>query len=102
MVVAIALDLTGVVAGANPPDVLVELAYAVIGWQAGARFTRPGPQIEQGGDIQAGAESKLADGEPAPARPGLGKSATGQKHGPAFGQAVIAGKIHVAVEAGAR
>lgn len=40
MVVAIALDLTGVVAGANPPDVLVELAYAVIGWQAGARFTR--------------------------------------------------------------
>jgi uncharacterized protein len=25
---------------AAPPDVVVELAYAVIGWQAGVRFTR--------------------------------------------------------------
>jgi uncharacterized protein len=40
MAVAIALNLTGWSFGAVPPDLLVELAYAVIGWQAGVRFTR--------------------------------------------------------------
>ncbi|HLU59434.1 MAG TPA: AbrB family transcriptional regulator [Pseudonocardia sp.] len=40
MCVAIALNLTGLSFGAAPPDALVELAYAVIGWQAGSRFTR--------------------------------------------------------------
>lgn len=40
MVVAIALNLTGWSFGATPPDLLVEIAYAVIGWQAGVRFTR--------------------------------------------------------------
>lgn len=40
MVVAIALNLTGLAGGATPPVVLVEIAYAVIGWQAGVRFTR--------------------------------------------------------------
>ena len=40
MVVALALTLTGVSHGATPPAALVELAYAVIGWQAGVRFTR--------------------------------------------------------------
>lgn len=40
MVVAIALNLTGLAGGATPPAVLVEVAYAVIGWQAGVRFTR--------------------------------------------------------------
>jgi membrane AbrB-like protein len=40
MVVAIALNLAGWSLGATPPDVLVEIAYAVIGWQAGVRFTR--------------------------------------------------------------
>jgi membrane AbrB-like protein len=40
MAVAIALNLTGWSFGATPPDLLVELAYAVIGWQAGVRFTR--------------------------------------------------------------
>jgi membrane AbrB-like protein len=40
MVVAIALNLAGWSFGAQPPDLLVELAYAVIGWQAGVRFTR--------------------------------------------------------------
>jgi membrane AbrB-like protein len=40
MAVAIALNLTGWSFGAAPPDLLVELAYAVIGWQAGVRFTR--------------------------------------------------------------
>jgi len=40
MVVAIALNLAGWSLGATPPDLLVEIAYAVIGWQAGVRFTR--------------------------------------------------------------
>ncbi len=40
MAVAIALNLTGVWPGAAPPDAVVEIAYAVIGWQAGVRFTR--------------------------------------------------------------
>jgi membrane AbrB-like protein len=40
MVVALALTLTGLAHGAAPPSALVELAYAVIGWQAGVRFTR--------------------------------------------------------------
>lgn len=41
MVVALALSLSGWSFGASPPTLLVELAYAVIGWQAGGRFTRP-------------------------------------------------------------
>ena len=40
MVVAIALNLAGWSLGATPPDLVVEIAYAVIGWQAGVRFTR--------------------------------------------------------------
>jgi membrane AbrB-like protein len=40
MTVAITVNLTGWSFGATPPVVLVEIAYAVIGWQAGARFTR--------------------------------------------------------------
>ncbi|GAA0941308.1 AbrB family transcriptional regulator [Pseudonocardia zijingensis] len=40
MTAAIALTLAGWSFGAVPPAPLVELAYAVIGWQAGARFTR--------------------------------------------------------------
>ncbi len=40
MAVAIALKLAGWSFGANPPALLVEVAYAVIGWQAGVRFTR--------------------------------------------------------------
>jgi membrane AbrB-like protein len=40
MVLAIAANLTGWSFGATPPTLLVELAYAVIGWQAGVRFTR--------------------------------------------------------------
>ncbi|OLT14372.1 hypothetical protein BJF78_02905 [Pseudonocardia sp. CNS-139] len=39
MVVAIVLTMTGLSFGAAPPDLVVEIAYAVIGWQAGARFT---------------------------------------------------------------
>lgn len=41
MAVALALSLSGWSFGAEPPTLLVEIAYAVIGWQAGARFTRP-------------------------------------------------------------
>jgi membrane AbrB-like protein len=41
MVVALALSLAGWSFGADPPTPLVEIAYAVIGWQAGGRFTRP-------------------------------------------------------------
>jgi membrane AbrB-like protein len=40
MVVAIVANLAGWSGGAAPPTLLIELAYAVIGWQAGARFTR--------------------------------------------------------------
>ena len=40
MAVAIAFTVSGVWSAAAPPDVVVELAYAVIGWQAGVRFTR--------------------------------------------------------------
>jgi membrane AbrB-like protein len=40
MVVAIALNLSGWSFGATPPTLIVEIAYAVIGWQAGVRFTR--------------------------------------------------------------
>lgn len=40
MTVALALGLTGYSFGASPPELVVEVAYAVIGWQAGVRFTR--------------------------------------------------------------
>jgi membrane AbrB-like protein len=40
MLVALGLSLAGWSFGASPPEVVVELAYAVIGWQAGLRFTR--------------------------------------------------------------
>lgn len=40
MVVAIALSVGGLTFGGSAPDLLVDLAYAVIGWQAGVRFTR--------------------------------------------------------------
>jgi len=41
MVVALVLSLTGLTFDGAPPGLLVDLAYAVIGWQAGLRFTRP-------------------------------------------------------------
>ncbi len=40
MLVALALSLAGWSFGASPPQIVVEVAYAVIGWQAGLRFTR--------------------------------------------------------------
>lgn len=40
MTVAIVVNLAGWSFGATPPTLLVEIAYAVIGWQAGARFTQ--------------------------------------------------------------
>lgn len=40
MTVALVLGLGGLSFGAEPPVLLVEVAYAVIGWQAGVRFTR--------------------------------------------------------------
>ncbi|MGI5130177.1 AbrB family transcriptional regulator [Pseudonocardia sp. CA-107938] len=40
MLVAIALNVAGPADGATVPALVVELAYAVIGWQAGVRFTR--------------------------------------------------------------
>jgi membrane AbrB-like protein len=48
MAVAIALNLAGWSFGASPPDLLVELAYAVIGWQAGVRFTRESLRVVLG------------------------------------------------------
>jgi len=40
MVVALVLALTGWSFGSTPPSLVVDVAYAVIGWQAGVRFTR--------------------------------------------------------------
>lgn len=40
MLVAIALNLAGMAGAATVPEIVVEIAYAVIGWQAGVRFTR--------------------------------------------------------------
>src|SRR5436305_195332 len=40
MVVAIVANLAGIAGAASVPAAVVEIAYAVIGWQAGARFTR--------------------------------------------------------------
>lgn len=40
MVLAAALSVGGLVVGASVPGLLVDVAYAVIGWQAGLRFTR--------------------------------------------------------------
>ncbi|GAA4555364.1 AbrB family transcriptional regulator [Pseudonocardia xishanensis] len=40
MIVALALSLGGLTFGATVPEPLVDVAYAVIGWQAGLRFTR--------------------------------------------------------------
>ncbi len=40
MTVALVLSLAGLSFGASPPTVVVEVAYAVIGWLAGVRFTR--------------------------------------------------------------
>jgi membrane AbrB-like protein len=48
MVVAIAANLAGWSFAASPPELLVELAYAVIGWQAGVRFTRESLRIVLG------------------------------------------------------
>ncbi|GAA1832919.1 AbrB family transcriptional regulator [Pseudonocardia ailaonensis] len=41
MIVAVALSVGGLTFGGQPPAALVDVAYAVIGWQAGLRFTRP-------------------------------------------------------------
>lgn len=41
MLVALGASLLGLTGGATPPEPLVDLAYALIGWQAGLRFTRP-------------------------------------------------------------
>ncbi|MHC1557683.1 AbrB family transcriptional regulator [Actinomycetospora sp. C-140] len=40
MILAAALSLSGVLVGVSVPSLLVDVAYAVIGWQAGLRFTR--------------------------------------------------------------
>lgn len=48
MTVALVLTLTGVARGATPPAALVEVAYAVIGWQAGVRFTRESLRVVAG------------------------------------------------------
>ena len=48
MTVALVLTLAGVTGAARPPGLLVELAFAVIGWQAGVRFTRESLRVVAG------------------------------------------------------
>ena len=48
MIVALVLTLAGVTGAARPPVLLVELAFAVIGWQAGVRFTRESLRVVAG------------------------------------------------------
>jgi membrane AbrB-like protein len=55
MTVAIAVNLSGWSFGASPPAVLVEIAYAVIGWQAGSRFTRESLRTVLGALVPAAA-----------------------------------------------
>jgi membrane AbrB-like protein len=55
MTVAIAVNLAGWSYGAAPPTLLVEIAYAVIGWQAGARFTRQSVRTVLGALVPAAA-----------------------------------------------
>lgn len=40
MVIAMGLSLGGLTFGGSAPELMVDVAYAVIGWQAGVRFTR--------------------------------------------------------------
>ena len=55
MAVAIALNLAGWSLGATPPALLVEVAYAAIGWQAGVRFTRESLRTVLGALVPAAA-----------------------------------------------
>ena len=48
MAVALVLTLAGATGAARPPGLLVELAFAVIGWQAGVRFTRESLRVVAG------------------------------------------------------
>lgn len=50
MAVTIAVNLADlpVLAGAHPPELVVGVAYAVIGWQAGVRFTRDSLRVVLG------------------------------------------------------
>jgi len=48
MTVALVLTLAGATGAARPPGLLVELAFAVIGWQAGVRFTRESLRLVAG------------------------------------------------------
>ena len=48
MAVALVLTLAGATGAAQPPGLLVELAFAVIGWQAGVRFTRESLRVVAG------------------------------------------------------
>ena len=48
MTVALVLTLAGATGAAQPPGLLVELAFAVIGWQAGVRFTRESLRVVAG------------------------------------------------------
>ena len=58
------------------------------------------PQLHQGQDVQARAETQLADHETSPPLPGAGKAAALQEYGPRFGQAVLGREVHVAIETG--
>src|SRR5690606_6478692 len=69
--------------------------------QAAALGAMATPQIDQGGDVEAGAEAELGDGEIPAAAPGLGEAATGEEDRAGFRQPVLGGKIDVAIAAGA-
>ena len=60
------------------------------------------PQVEQGRDVQAGAEAEFADREPAASDPDLGKTTASQKDRATFREPVLPGIIDVVETAGPR
>ena len=70
--------------------------------QPPADRARPSPQVQQGRDVQSGAEAQFRDGEASPPGPDLRQAATVQEHRPRLGQPVVAREIDIAKPARAR
>ncbi|MNE36872.1 hypothetical protein D3C80_1307040 [compost metagenome] len=97
--------------GEGASGLLVGQGEAFDGEDVQAAVLGPGaaPEIQQGDDVQAGAEAQFGDGEvgavgpgPTPGpTPGLGQAAALEEDGPGLGQAVVLGEVDVAEPAGA-